>query len=596
MCWLATSSQAGGIFGSTGNFYVTDPQGAVLQIPLPLGVAATNQRPSFALYNGDGKSRTYLTGGWTDNLVLTENFTLARQTILPPANPLVNASGIGFNVGVQATTGTVTGNCICYIRFLDAINQRRSPLSASSPTFALAGQGRAWNNLPTTSEDSCVTDIEGWVSMDGGLPRLAWTRNIGVTSVTESLETALLGLAETETLTRFPRCRFSVMWNDRQVMSGDDRHPDRIYLSSLNEPESYGGFYLRSRKGEKVIGLISMRKQLIVLCATSSYVVEGYTEDDITMDILEAEIGGISHFAVSQVDGWAIVPSQRGIYLCTGSSFHNMSKEYEYTWRNEYENNIDNYEASWAVNDLDITTYKLFVGAHSLAEAACATTYWALDYSPTIQEAGGNFGQPALSLDCRARIDSSACILRLPGSRRGYLYTGSYEGKIRQENVDVNGMTTTGWDDDGDSYQKKMRIQFPHYFPMGGGGAEREDGFSFPMCWAMVQADNNAYSVTCKAGDEGAVRSKVNTLGTHFESIAAGAATDTQNNTLVPKCVTDWKPGILGRGITFLLEMLSPQSGLDSKNDQRVRVAGVGFTAIPNKNQRPIEIVGVPPL
>lgn len=581
MCWLAVTAQAGATFGTTGKFAITDPAGSFFYVPLPSGVASVDMRPSFALYNGEAISRTYMVGGWTDNLVLTENFTLARMGIISPINPIVNAAGSGLNVGVVASTGPgATGNAICYLRWRDDLNARRSPLSDGSPTFALANQARTWNNLPTDPGDTSVTSIEGWVSMDGGLPRFAWRRDLGVTSVVENLATALLGEAETESLDRFPRCRFNVLWNSRQVMAGDDRHPDRLYLSPLNDPENYGGFFLRTPKGERIIGLISMRRQLIILCATSSYVVEGYTEDDIAVNILEPEIGGISHFAVAPADGWAFVPSHRGLYLCTGSSFHNISKEFEKSWRREYrearfDDDAQRFEDAWAVNDLETNSYKLHTGESTLIPAD-KNGYWVLDYSDLLQETGGSFAQPSLSFDVRTRRDMCAAVLKVPGGRGGELYVGSSDGIVRQENVDDDD------DDDGDTYKKRAVFQTPHYFPVGPGGSE-EDAAKYLYAWACVRSETRPYSIIMYPGDESAVEMDENDY--KVESVSAGAA-DEGGDDLVAKCVHLFRPMIAGRGMSFRIDIESPKAGYDDGGELNTYIAGLGFTFDPGQNQR----------
>lgn len=568
MCWVATSALAGASFGNTGNWFFLDPDGTVAEVSLPTGVNGVNAKPSFATFNSDAKSRLYTVGGFTDNLVFTENFNLMRQGIVPPPNPIVNAAGSGNNVGLQASGTGITGTCIGYIRWWDNNNQRRSPLSGPSPTLTLTNQGLAWSNLPTNPRDPSVTHIELWRAMDGNSPRLAVRRDLGTTAVTENIATGSLGQAETEDFSRFPRCRYNVMWHDRQVMAGDDRHPDRLYFSVLTEPEQYAQFYIRTRKGEPIVGLISMRDQLIVLCPTSSYVVEGYTEDDIKMDILEPEIGGISHHGIVQVHGWAIVPTHLGIYLCTGTAFHFISKEFQHTWVSEYQENQDAYEASWAVNDVETGVYKLYVGTHSLTSGQ---TYWTLDYSDLVAEVGGSFAQPALSLDVRARVDESAAILKVPGGRRGALFTGSQDGFIREENIQSA-------DDDGLDFT--VIIETSHYYPEGAGGGEGE-GVSYTEAWAHAVSEQDPYTINSYGGGDYANQYLV---ASATESVDAGEELLVAD-TLAPKTYHVWFPDHDGRGITRKYTWTSPDEiewngdGVAWKtgsDDRRVVVEAVG--------------------
>lgn len=589
MCWIGTTVQSAGAFGNTGNFYVMNPAADIIEIPIPDSVNATDSRTSFATYNGDAKSRCYMVGGWTDNLVLTEHYTLTKQGIPAPINPIVNAAGTGMIVGCVASTGPgVTGNCIVYFRWWDDLNARRSPLSDGSPTFALANQARSWSNLPTEPNDDTVTHIEGWVSMDGGFPRFAWRRDLGTTTVVENVATALLADAETESLTRFPRGRFNVMWNDRQVIAGDDRHPDRLYLSPTSDPENYGGFYLRTRKGEQIVGLISMRKQLIVLSATSSYIVEGYTEDDITMDILEPEIGTISHFAIAQADGWAILPAHRGIYLLTGSTFHPISHEFNLTWRWQYKQHRTAYENSWAVNDIETNSYKLFVGTNdmlSLPFGDNVHSYWVLDYTKLLPNAGGDFQQPALSIDARLRKDECAAILKVPGGRGGSLFTGSSDGIIREENV------VEDTDDDGDFLLKEMLWRTGHVFPNGPGGSE-EDGALHVQGWAFVRSEDSEYSIAIYNGDESAI--EMDDLEAKSLTIPAGAAVDADGDAMVAKCVDLFEIKRHGRGLAWEFGISNCATAILADGSDSVRFSGFGWTASTGKNDRRKQFIPEP--
>lgn len=552
MAWVITTQQPGATFGNTGKWFFTDPEGSVFpEVSLPSGVNAVNERPSFADYNADGKSRLYGVGGWTDNVVFTENYSLARQGILPPTNPIINSAGAGNAIGLVASGTGITANVVGYITWWDDVNQRRSPLSGPSPIIALTNQGLSWTNLPTNPRDGTVTHIELWRAVDGNSPRFVCRRDLGTTAVVENVSNGNLGEALTEDFTRFQRSRWNVMWHDRQAMAGDDRHPERLYLSLLNEPERYGGFYLRTRKGESIVGLISMRDQLIVVCERSSYVVTGYTEDDIKMDILEPELGSIGHFSIAHVHNWALVPTHLGVYLCTGSAYHFVSKDFQYTWVREYADNQDAYEASWAVNDIESGVYKLFVGEHSLASGD--QTYWVLDYSPLIVELGGNFAPPHLSLDVRARTDECAAILKKPGARRGALYTGSCDGTIRRENVRDDA------DDDGDTYQKRMSILTKHYLFDDPGGTPIE-GNTFATAWMYVIAEDNAYTIKSYGGDDYANRYFT---ASDTDSVLAGEEADNDGNTLAPKCVEYWEPGFSGRGASFLFEMVAPKDGVE---------------------------------
>lgn len=581
MCWIATTYKPGASFGSVGKFFYTKPNPSsadLVEVALPSGVNVVDDRPCFAFSNVNAKSRLYITNGFTDNLVFTENFELMRQGILPPPNPFVNGVGASNSIGAAAAAGPgVTGSAICYVSWWDDHNKRRSPLSGPSPTFALVNQSRAWTNLPTQPNDPSVTHIELWVSMDGALPRLAVRRDLGTTTCTENIATGALGEAFTDDFGRFPRCRFNVSWHDRQVLGGDDRHPDRLYLSLLEEYERYGGFYLRTRNGERIVGLIALRDHLIVLTPVSSYVVTGYTEDDIKMDMLEPAIGGISHFTNVNAGDYAIVPSKQGWFLCTGSGFHPIGLEFASTWRQEFKKGDSlakralgkSWEKiAWAVNDTSEHVVKLYVGSANYPAAlafgeedaltSALNMYWVIDYSNVLPEEGGGFGQAALMFDLRTRADECAAMMAKPGGRMEALYTGSADGIIRQENVGFpylqqqDGDASPNLDDDGDAFQKELIVSLGHYVPDDIGGGTVDDGYTFQHAWAFADIQQPG-TVKWYPGEETGNLRLAAPFSEAIPDYQAGvsARLDTDGGTLTDRASFNWDPRASGRGISF---------------------------------------------
>lgn len=576
MPWLAGTIDLGTFAGSgvSSKFYYFNPAADFVEAPLPTRVSAINGLASGAYYNVNSLSRMYMTGLWTDNVVFTENFDLYVQGILAPTNQIVNTGGTGSSVGVVAAGTGITGSAICYIAWWDDRNKRRSPLSGPSPTIALTNQGLSWTNLPTGADaPQGTTHIELFRAMNGNAPRLAVRRDIGTTAVTESIATALLGEAITEDLERFPRCRFNAFWHDRQALAGDDRHPDRIYLSPLNDPENYGGLYLTTRRGERVVGLIGIGDFLVVLCPRSSYVITGYTEDDIKMDVLEPAIGAISHNAIVHADNYALVPSHRGLYVCTGAAMHFVGREFQNTWREEFAENESAYANAWGVNDIESNTYKLWVGPIGIMSPVQIANggievydgehapvdlwtgnrgYWAFDYTDVLPETGGGYAAPKLSLDLRHRTDVDgnflddfcAKILMLPGGTRGRLYTGSANGYIRVENV-------VGENDDGDV--KPFVIRTGHNFFNEPGGTP-EDGFSFEKAW-MYMPTTTSYDVYAYAGDE-----NTQAANPPVETFTPATELDADGLELEGEAVHVWDVNTSGRGIGFLMVNENPSA------------------------------------
>lgn len=583
----------GGVFGNTGKYFYARPgysaASDIVEVTLPTGVNRVTLRSTGVTFNGEGRSRMYHCGGFTDNLVFTENFALLRQGIPAPPNEIISGAGAGDRIGVTTAAGPGrTGNAIFYVAYWDDIHARRSPLSGPSPTIAMANQSASITNLPTTAPPS-VTHFEEWCSMDGNLPRLVTRRQLGATTILENTATLALGEAFVDDFEAFPRCRWNVMWHDRQVMAGDDRYPDRLYLSLLNEPERYGRFFIRTRKGERIVGLVVVRDNLIVLGAKSSYIVTGYTEDDIEMNILEPGLGTINHHAiVVLLNGLAIIPTHLGLYLCTGNSFHFIAKDYQWLWRFEYGQNQGAYEDEyWAVDDIESNVYKFCTNVHSYnPNGSNETIYWILDYSPMIAEVGGNFAQPNLSFDVRDRKDTGAAVLANPGAKRGILMTGSADGTVRMENIVEN------HDDDGDGWQKKLIIQTPHYF-FGEEGGDPLDAFTYTGFWNFMEAENNAYDLDLFTGDEQAWQ---HYTPDYHETVPAGKVMQGGfNNRLAAQTVYSCKPMKPGRGITARITVASPRTPSMERPTVNALVVdpilgvtwrGIGCARMPGTNNR----------
>jgi hypothetical protein len=217
------------------------------------------------------------------------------------------------------------------------------------------------------------------------------------------------------------------------------------------------------------------------------------------MEFLEPGVGGISHALFRKLHDVAIFASQIGLYLCTGQSVHPIADGFDETWRKEYESHENSYNNdAWAVNDVESRTFKIWVGevdylknsglywdpeAGTYIDHGFRNASWCLDYKKTVrQEQGGGFAAPLLSFDSRERLDYCGAILKLPGSRRGHLFTGSGDGLIRRENYDAD------TSDDSDVMNLRTALETRHYMPLGYGGDD-EDANQFVAFWLMGHFD-----------------------------------------------------------------------------------------------------------
>ena len=310
--WIATTQ---------ANISIFDDQGNVEALSLPDSCKALSfpSRPSFETWVKGDRTRTLIVGAHTDNLVFTEHKWILRQGITAPTYDLIVGAPIENQVGL-ATSGTgLTGNCIFALRWMDSLHGRRSPLSGNSPAMVLVNQGIEFTNVPArpVPEDACVDKIEVWVSVDGGLFRLWAEIDAGATNFT--INSPSVGEAETETLTAIPYGTMNALYRDRQAVAGDPRNPDRVYFSASEDPENYAGLYISTKQGESVIVLFVVRDTLVVQCQNIHYYIQGYDENDLTMNILET-VGGLGHHTVTFWNDMAVIPGTLDWYMCNGVS------------------------------------------------------------------------------------------------------------------------------------------------------------------------------------------------------------------------------------------------------------------------------------
>ena len=445
MPWIANTSAEGGTFGVTGKHWWFRPDGSAAadfnEISLPSGVHGVDAKPTWSLYDGS----FYGVGGWTDNLVFTADFGLWELGIRPPTfvPTVANVAGPG-----------ITGEVICYVSWWDEVAQERSPLSAPSATLTPLNERISWTSLPTTAPNARITHIELWRSVDGGLPRLVMRRQIGVSSVVEAVATGSLGEAFTEDFAKFPRCRFGTTWHERLVMAGDDEHPDTLYLSLIGLPERYSGLTLRTKTRQPIVGLFVVNDQLIVVCPRASERVSGFTEDDLSIEIAQPEIGALNHHGIEIIHGLAWIPTHLGPYVSTGMSWFFIGEDIQTRWTEELALRRTAYEAGWGQHDPVTQVYKFYVGEHTDTEG---NTFWVADYSTVVPQVGGSYSQPAWSYDVSTRSYESGAILAVPGGRQWYSYLGACNGRIYREAL------SDGTDDDrtdaGDAFDKRLTVR-----------------------------------------------------------------------------------------------------------------------------------------
>lgn len=603
-------------FGNLGTFTIWDDFGNKELVPLPDTVNTLVKGPDFPMWRRGDFSRLYVLGGHTDNLVFTEHKWLLRIGINAPSAPFVTPGPpIENQVGVVAAAGGgLTGSCVFAFRFLDTLHFRRSPLGAASPAVVLAGQGATFSNVPAAPvpADPCVNKIEIYVSVDGGLFRHWATRDIGAATFTVNETTT--GEAYTEELTQYPKLAFGDLNLDRMFSAGDPRHPERIYVSQVGNPEEYTGLFLTTKNGEPVIGLKNIGGSTIyVQCPNSCYYIQGFNEADLVMKTLKPKIGGFGQRTIALVGDVALIPTQLGWYRCDGTSMVPIGVgDWDSTWRKSVDGiERPSYENGFAVTDYASGVIR-FVAQNLVAQRSEnpaiigfptfeTNTYWVVNFAGLVPELGGS-GRADLSFDLvGGYMHTTAAFLYDPDAKVGALYTGNYIGDILIENQAGKVDRT----DDGAGgtapIPKRFIIHTPHYGI--GPVASDDDAFQVTDAWMNYQCENLESTIGIYAGNEYAWQAADLNAQTYKapEEYAvpagrSGPADFTVSNSYVPRDMFLISSLAQSTGSCVSMRLTVTQSE-DAQNpnqrqtiDQRSEVVfnGWGFVAEPGVERQPI--------
>jgi hypothetical protein len=493
---------------------------------------------------------TYGTGGWTDNIILTRDMALWQLGISPPVIPPA--------VTLVAGPG-VTASIICYWSYYDENTDEDSPLSGPSTTLAAVNQQFNWP-VPPAPLNGRVTHIRYWRSVDGSLPRLVMQRQVGVIAINEAVPLGQLGQSFTDVFDKFPRCRYSAVWHDRLVCTGNDTAPNEIYLSLIGKPEKRSTLTLKTRSGQPVVGLVVVRDTLIVLCPRSSEIVTGFSEDDLAINIAQPQIGCIANHGIQVIHGIAWIPTHLGLYLCDGSSWFFLADDIRKKWATEYRAHAAAYENGWSIHDPVTFVYSFYIGQGAHSDFTHNEfVSWVADYQPVVQQVGGGLGQPNWSYDTTSNNlgggDAgvpgfcSAALFALPGGRRQDTYLGANDGKIYKYSADPNQLELFG-----DVGGRKFVIR-TGADSVGDEGGDLAHGKRFTEVDYFVQSEQSDWVVNVYAGEEAASTNPV----PNFTKPVAASATTVGGNPAQPKGTHFFPlPQVVGQRVVVELTAPNP--------------------------------------
>lgn len=524
------------------------------QFAIPAGFIHTNTPGTWVQL----KSRLYGAGTGSDNAMIDEHYRFSRLGLQAPSQVPILAAAAGPGP---------TADCQVAIAFYDRALDEWSPLSAFSNLVAIANQSRLTTNIQATSNDYRVTDVGLWVVADGGSPRLATTRQLGVTSITENVATLALGAAFPTSFNRMARCVGFAGYHDRLVGFGDVLNPDLVYVSAIGFPERYEGLSFRTRNGEAVTAAISVRDVCLILTANSAYVLRGYKDVDMTLTLTEAEVGSVNNASWKILPGGnAVIVNHQGFWAYNGA-FHNITLARTQAWLEFYEANREAVEASVGAIDPLRNTYTLWVksltGNLILPEEiwnpdgiTAKSMGWTFDYAGISPQLEGNLTQPNWFVDIMARPITASGLLSVPGTKRYDLYLGSNDGFVR-------GLDETDNDDDADTYGKRMFIRTGAY-AMSDPGGDSQSGKRFVSGHSYMESEISAWTVYWMGGDEDAWRMITPDNSETFwrDQVAASLKVEVVNhsaNTYAAKSVHAHVPEqVTGRCLTLEVDIERP--------------------------------------
>lgn len=542
---FATTATGRGNF--SGTIYSVDGEFAHFnRIWFPSGVAAIRRRASMVKYG----NRQYLTGGYTANLVIDEHLRCSRQGILAPdiapsvsvgagatdqiaylryydevtqeRSPLSTGTSVTGNVtrawtalpttvpgeqialqgvstvllGVVVGSGSSNfdslrpGDRIARSADLTRWGRVRSISSPADMVIDDTGLTAAFAEALTALIVSRVSHVELWVSVSGALPRFILRVRLGVTGVVESTATLALGEAEVEPFTQLPTGTINLVYNKRQIISGVDGHPDTLYLSAIGFMERYEGLSFKTPYGEPIVGMFRHGDYVVVLCPESSYRLQGLSDEDYVLDILEPDIGGLGHHTNVRSRGRVFVTNLDGVSIFNGA-FHPVIPTRQTELQKRMKANPVMFQEGFITVNPDDKTVQLYPN-HTYDESGKVDPVLVGSYDSVGPDQSGSVIPPEWLNDTNTApgggLITFAKYMKLSGQKIGKFYRGDSTAKI--------------WvDDDEEAFHGTSIVVLPHNLALDPGGNRRE-GKELVRFWSYVFSELTDWQVRIWFGDE----------------------------------------------------------------------------------------------
>jgi hypothetical protein len=543
---------------------------------IPPEVKALDRKPQLLKY----RKRIYNIGQFSRMLMRDEYGKLRAGGVRGPKGTPVLAAGSG--------TGGSAGIMIGYQTFATrygSVKVAESNPSPGSAPFTSTETGRAWSGLDNAPDDPHVTHSRLYVSVDGEVPALAaeialphgttYDENKLTAALGECLpvRTGPTGGVELDPYARGvpPYTMYAEEYHDAFFYAGDPAYPERIYPSRLFEPEAvnttpvtvYGRTeypWLSTTDGMPVTGIKRQGDELVVGTLRGIDVIQGYSHGDYRIFRVSNYWGVLSHFSMRRCGplGSLFFAAPQGVTLYNAGAFKFAGEKIQSWWRENFRLYPEVFENSYGAEDRYWRCYKLL-----LPQFEGYSLYLNLDYFSAERE------QPIWVMDRRNRNDQCTVELLVDNSASYYdLYTGGCDGYVRKENIMDDA------DDDGDTYQKKLTVTFPHRYVAGQDGDDAH-GRTYNGLDLFVKHDTNTMTISLWAGDDDAPSA----VAPQWAKDSVATAAPVGDRALVKKTSERHVPTDLsGKGVTLRLEVTAPLS---------VEIRGYSIDHIPGPQSRP---------
>jgi hypothetical protein len=492
-------------------------------VTLPGDVKAIDYPPTFVTVRG----RVYIYGTWSPCVVMTDDLKLYRQGLPALAVP--------FSVASSGTGGlSDTFECkVTQVHKVDGALVHESN-GGELVSVTCAGTSRVWT-LPSTGYEKRATHRRGYVRGSATQTwRMAWEREVSVTSVTEEVSTLALG-AEMPTENDVPPyLQFAQYYMGRCFGAGDIQNPSYIRYSELGKPEAMAdNSWIRTSGQESATAMKRKGQKLMVFTAAAVDAVRGYNEStDLRIDRVTPGFGCISHHSLINIDERLWYMSAEGFVIFDDSPQIVSDKIRRY-FRTAYQADRGGYERSFAVYDPYFRTYLCHVRKSS-------GSFRYVGYVPPVR-AGE---QPWWYFDQRNRTDTAIGIWSAANSLEPIVVVGANDGLIRQENYEDDYTDDSETDTTGVGI-KRVTVQSRHE-PGDDDHAESMEGKTFNHLDIFLTSENNTFTPSMWGGQVQAAQGAT----AHWSPGAVAASYDA---TLTPQWEHNFSElgNVIGAGATL---------------------------------------------